>query len=112
MNAPLRLSAFAAAAALLAGAFALTPAAAVSRGEVVTAVVSEPFAARERIIAANLVWNCEGEACVAAAERAVNVRTCRRLAREAGPVSAFSSESAALTEEQIVACNEAARPRA
>jgi hypothetical protein len=103
------LTAVAAGAALMA---TFGAAASANRSEAVTATVSQPFAADSRVIAAGIVWNCSGDACIANAERIVNVRTCRRLAREVGPVTAFASATAALTAEQIEACNTAARPRA
>ncbi|MFZ4122151.1 MAG: CC_3452 family protein [Caulobacterales bacterium] len=82
-----------------------------ARAEAMTATLSSPLASPARVITGTMVWACEGTTCRTSAERALNVRACRQLVREVGPVASFGAASGALTARDITSCNAAARPR-
>lgn len=51
-------------------------------------------------------WSCEGATCTASGgSEQPATRACRRVVQRLGPVTAFSWKGAALTDEQIAACN-------
>jgi hypothetical protein len=91
--------------------FAAAPALAQRGPAAAVATVSAPFAEAERIITGTTVWNCEGDACRATAERTANVRACRQLAREAGVITSYAVGDVAFSADQLASCNTAARPR-
>lgn len=58
-----------------------------------------------RAIAGGVVFRCEGTTCVAPESGDRPVRVCRELRREVGTVASFTHGGAALTAEDIAACN-------
>lgn len=60
----------------------------------------------ERVIIDGATWRCEGASCVATggADQPAT-RACRRVVAKLGKVSAFTWKGAALTSEQLAACN-------
>lgn len=92
---------------ILAVAFIFTGPALASTFTVETAT---PVAENERIIAEKVVWSCEGTTCVAELDRKkVSVRSCKRIAKKVGEITAFTNVKSALTAEEIATCNEAAK---
>lgn len=78
-------------------------------GEVVTAQLAAPLANPQKVVAASVVWNCEGAQCVGVMRERPNVRACRQLAREVGALAAFGAEGQKLDEQDIASCNVRAR---
>ncbi len=77
-----------------------------ARDPVFTARIEAPVAAGNRVIAQNTLWNCAGDTCRARPSHGVSVRACRQFVRESGVrVTAYGSESRALTTDEIARCN-------
>lgn len=95
--------------ALAAAAALFATSGAALAGDLVTATLEAPLASKEKVVAASLVWNCEGATCVALAQRPAGLRACRDLAKEVGRISAFGAETAKLEGDDITACNARAR---
>lgn len=68
-----------------------------------------PIAAQERVIADRMLFNCVGDQCAAVLRTKLSVRTCRELAKEVGPITAFGAGAQSLTEEELTRCNEVAK---
>ena len=76
--------------------------------DIVTAQLQAP-AGEARYVARSTVWTCESDTCRARPDHSVSVSACRALVRVTGPVAAYGSTEAQLTEEQLTACNASAR---
>lgn len=75
-----------------------------------TVETTAPIAENERIIAEKVVWSCENTTCVAELDRKnVSVRSCKRIAKRVGEISAYKNATSALTAEEITACNKSAK---
>ena len=75
-----------------------------------TAKLESPLTKAEKVVAANVLWNCDGDTCVAELSRkSVTVRTCKKVVKEVGKVAEFANENGALTEDELKSCNEAAK---
>ena len=76
----------------------------------VTAKLGQPVAERTRLVAGGVVFQCEGEACVASASnsRTFIPATCKDIASRFGPLTAFESGSRAFDAARLAACNAAA----
>lgn len=100
-----------AAAAVLSGAAVTTAAAAPAGTGPVVAKLQSPVAKRQRPIAGDTVFVCEGDTCSAAtpASATNTVPGCRELARRVGAVASFGAEGASLDAAGLARCNEAAR---
>jgi len=93
---------FAAAPALAAPAVAQAPAVAATRAVLVDAAT----APSGRAIIDGASWTCTGSTCVASGGASQPApRACRRVVARLGAVSEFSWKGAALTAEQVAACN-------
>lgn len=84
--------------------------AAFARDQVVSASLAQP-AAQARFVANSAIWSCQEQTCVARTAQSATVRTCRQFVREAGAaVTAFGSDGAPLSEEQLAECNAGLAP--
>lgn len=100
----IRLSTLAAAAVL--AAFATGAAA-----EPVVAKLQAPISKRQKPIAGEAAFVCEGDTCTAATPAAGTntVPACRQLVRVVGPVSSFGAGAQALDADKLARCNAAAK---
>lgn len=57
----------------------------------------------------NAAWVCDGTECATAAARSGPANSCVHIVRELGPVTAFTSDGEALSEEELAECNSRAR---
>jgi hypothetical protein len=98
-------------AAVLAGAAVSTAAAAPNTTGPIVAKLQSPIAKRQRPIAGDTVFVCEGDTCSAAtpASATNTVPGCRELARRVGAVASFGADGASLDAAGLARCNEAAR---
>ncbi len=73
----------------------------------VSVSLQNPVETRTKVIAGGAVFSCIDTACVAqnAPPRAVTASACKAVAKEVGPVSAFSSERKSLEADDLAACN-------
>lgn len=62
-------------------------------------------ASEPRAIAGDLVWACEGKACVAGKGTSRPLRICREVNRKFGPVESFTAKGEALSAEELAKCN-------
>lgn len=63
-------------------------------------------AKKSEVHAGNVVWECRGKYCIAAARGGnVSVRGCREMVRQVGRVVSYRSEIKRLDGDQLVACN-------
>jgi hypothetical protein len=111
----LKISAVAAAFALLAsGAFA-APSVATSayRGE---AKLATPVSAPSETVISGVTWKCDGDTCVGAAERHTTldnpVRECKKVAAQMGPLAGYVTRGREVTGGNLKACNTAAAAKA
>ena len=95
-------------------AFAALSASSAFGADAVTAKLEKPVPARTKFIAGGAMFQCEADACVAAAPttRTFGVATCKTIALKAGPVAAFSSSRATFEAGQLAECNKTAIARA
>ena len=85
---------------------ALTPAPAVAgEGAYYRATLAAP-APEARMIARGTLWLCNGANCGARKDNSRPAIVCARLAREAGPVTAFSHGGEAFDAEELAECND------
>ncbi len=62
------------------------------------------------IAADGAVWSCENDTCVASLARSkVSVRGCKKAARKLGELTSYGTSDKQLNEEELAACNKAAR---
>jgi len=71
-----------------------------------SATLESPVSA-DNLTAHGLLWRCAGAQCVATASNSRPVVVCQALAREAGPMIAFSAGGELLSAEQMARCNSA-----
>ena len=90
--------------ALCAAAVIATPLAASEGGPYYRAELSQP-AAKGHVIAGNVLWMCEGNACFAGKGTGRPVVMCKRLAEETSAVVSFSYAGAALGADDLAQCN-------
>jgi hypothetical protein len=64
-------------------------------------------AAERQVLAAGVIWTCEGTTCTAPRSNSRPAIVCARLAREAGTVARFSAGGDALPADQLARCNAA-----
>ncbi|HEY7900654.1 MAG TPA: hypothetical protein VIC25_05660 [Caulobacteraceae bacterium] len=76
----------------------------------VTATLDQAQPTRVKFIAADAVWDCSGNACVAsiAPDTAQGVNACRELVRKVGAISAYGSDFKTLNAGSLERCNTAA----
>lgn len=75
-----------------------------------TATLETPMSKADDIVAAKAIWSCEGETCEAELSRkTATVKTCKKVAKEVGKLTAFAGEKNALSDADIEACNTAAK---
>ena len=98
MPRPVRLIAFALAAALSVPAAAQAP------------TMRAEFAASQdgtkEVIIDGRLWSCSGNACTARGDDARPAIACRKLARKLGPVSGFATPQAELDAAGLATCNQ------
>lgn len=62
--------------------------------------------ARDHIVFDGAAWRCKADTCRAPSVKALPpMRSCRRLARELGPISGFGYRGVAFSAEELAACN-------
>lgn len=79
--------------------------------EPVVAKLQAPVAKRQKPIAGEAAFVCEGDTCTAATP-AVGTNTvpgCRQLVRVVGPVSSYGAGAQALDTDKLARCNAAAK---
>ena len=81
--------------------------AAYARDQVFTVKLAQPVAEHTRVIAVNTLWNCDGDTCVARANHASTVRSCRQFVHQAGDVrvTAYGPAGSELTADELARCN-------
>lgn len=64
-----------------------------------------------KLVSSDRLWSCVGVTCAAAgpADSAAK-RICSRLAREIGPLKAFSARGRVFNQQELAACNAKAAP--
>ena len=77
--------------------------------ETLAVKLETPIGKQERVIADRLLFNCIGDQCAAVLRSKISVRTCRELAKEVGPITAFGSANQSLNDEELGRCNAAAK---
>ena len=79
-------------------------------GTAFTATLETPFEKVEKIVAAKVLWSCDGKTCTAELSRkTVNIRTCKKVVKEIGKVLEFSNANGALSEADLATCNSVAK---
>ena len=67
--------------------------------------LSEPTT-RDHIIFDGTVWRCKADVCRATQVKSLPpLRSCKRLARELGPITSFSYRGVTLSEADLAQCN-------
>jgi hypothetical protein len=81
--------------------------------DAVTAKLASPVAAKTKFIAGGAMFNCDGDACVAAAptSQTFAVSTCKAIADKVGVVASFEGRKS-LDEGKLADCNEKAVAKA
>jgi hypothetical protein len=98
------------AAAILATALTGTAAVASMSNPAVAKLEAPLDRASNDIVAAGVVWACEGDTCSSRLDRRAPVaRDCAQLAREVGRVASFSVDGVELDAEGLATCNRRAR---
>lgn len=63
-----------------------------------------------RLVSSDLAWTCDAAGCSAPRTGATrDSHVCSRLARDVGPLSAFTVADSAFDDEALARCNRAAR---
>ena len=62
----------------------------------------------ERIIARDIVWNCESAACQGSTETSRPAVLCQSLAKKAGKIESFAVDGRAFSPAELDRCNSAA----
>ena len=61
---------------------------------------------QDHIVFDGAVWRCKADVCRSPQVKSMPpMRSCRRLVRELGPVTAFSYRGVTLSETELAACN-------
>ena len=78
----------------------------------ITVKLTQPVAAKTKLIAGGAVFFCEGDTCLAGApsSRTYATATCKDLAKAVGPVVSFGGARRQLDEAKLGQCNAAALP--
>ena len=87
----------------LAALAAAVPASAATYAGTPSAPVSET-----RIVARDIVWNCDPSACQGSTESSRPQVLCQSLARKTGKLSGFVADGRAFAEAELAKCNAAA----
>lgn len=67
--------------------------------------LSAPIA-QDRIVFDGAVWRCEGDVCRSPQVKSLPpLRSCKRLARELGPITSFSYRGVTLSDAQLAECS-------
>lgn len=72
-----------------------------------SATLDKPVAAKIEVLAESNLFRCEGSTCtlVSAPIDAGSPTTCRRLAREVGPLKSYGTEKSQFSAEDLARCN-------
>ena len=61
---------------------------------------------QDHIVFDGAIWRCKGEVCRASQVKSLPpLRSCKRLARELGPITRFGYRGVTLSEAQLADCN-------
>lgn len=61
---------------------------------------------RDHVVFDGAVWRCKADVCRSPQVKSLPpLRSCKRLARELGPVTGFSYRGVTLSETELAACN-------
>jgi hypothetical protein len=77
----------------------------------VIAKLKAPVTGAPKPVAGDAVFECLGDVCAARAPTSdtANLRTCKQLVREVGPVVTFGAAAKQLDPSQVNECNQSAR---
>jgi len=75
-------------------------------GDAITAKLASPVAAKTKFIAGGAMFNCDGDACVAAAptSQTFATATCKTIADKVGVVASFEGRKS-LDSDKLADCN-------
>ncbi|TCS10234.1 hypothetical protein [Caulobacter sp. BK020] len=63
-------------------------------------------AAQEHVVFDGAVWRCKGDTCRSTQVKSLPpLRSCKRLARELGPITGFGYRGVTLSDAQLAQCN-------
>ena len=63
-------------------------------------------ATQDKIVFDGAVWRCQAEVCRSTLVKSLPpLRSCKRLARELGPITSFSYRGVTLSDAQLADCN-------
>ena len=63
-------------------------------------------AAQDHIVFDGAVWRCQGDVCRSSQVKSLPpLRSCKRLARELGPITSFSYRGVTLEADQLAECS-------
>ncbi|MCF6328869.1 MAG: hypothetical protein L3J02_03605 [Henriciella sp.] len=75
-----------------------------------TATLETPLSKAEKVVAAKVLWSCDGATCTANLSRkSVNISTCKKVVKKIGKVVEFSNTNDALSEADLATCNSVAK---
>ena len=75
-----------------------------------TATLETPLSKAEKVVAAKVLWSCDGATCTADLSRnSVNISTCKKVVKKIGKVVEFSNTNGALSEADLATCNSVAK---
>ncbi|GAB5459692.1 MAG: hypothetical protein Hens3KO_27220 [Henriciella sp.] len=95
--------------ALILSAMALCLSGPALAGTSFTAEREIPISQTQKYVAAKALWSCHNTVCKADLNhKKATVSTCKKLVRQIGKVQTFSTDTGALSEKQIKACNKVA----
>ena len=61
---------------------------------------------QDHVVFDGAVWRCEGDTCRSTQVKSLPpLRSCKRLARELGPITSFGYRGVTLSEAQLADCN-------
>lgn len=77
----------------------------------ITAKLTQPVAAKTKVVAGGAVFVCEGDSCLAqsTSSQTFASATCKTLAKTVGPIASFAGAKS-LDDNRLAACNAAAGP--
>lgn len=65
-------------------------------------------AAQDHVVFDGAVWRCKGDTCRSTQVKSLPpLRSCKRLARELGPITGFGYRGVTLSDAQLAQCNPA-----
>jgi hypothetical protein len=93
-------------AAACAAVSTLTLAGAAFAADAVTAKLATPIAQKVKVVAGGAVFNCEADACIAAAtsSQTFSEEACKTVANKVGPLASFEGRKA-FDESRLASCN-------